>query len=250
MNPAGPATSFTPGARYFDAIYGARGKDYASEADYVANLIQRTKRSSGNRLLETACGTGRHTAFFARHFEVVGLDKDAEMLKIAGTRVPGVAFCCADMVSFDIGRRFDAVVCLFSSIGYVRKLELLRQAIHTMRNHLVPGGVLAIEPWMPPEEFKPGRVFATFVDEPTLKVARMNVNVMRDRMSILDFHYLVCTPDGVQHFTEHHEVGLFTPQEYVDAFRDAGLETSFDPPGVIGRGLHVGICPSVSVIDE
>jgi len=112
-----------------------------------------------------------------------------------------------------------------------------------MAEHLLPGGILAIEPWMSPDEFQPGKPFATFVDEPDLKVARMNVNVMRDRMSVLDFNYLVCTAEGVRHFREHHELGLFTQDEYRAAFRDCGLDTHFDPPGVISRGLYVGIRP-------
>ena len=145
------------------------------------------------------------------------------------------------MANFQLGRQFDAVICLFSSIGYVRKLEQLRSAIRAMTDHLLPGGILAVEPWLTPDEFRPGKVFATFVDQPDLKVARMNVNVLRDGMSILDFHYLVGTPEGVERFTEHHELGLFTREEYLAAFRDSGLETSFDPPGVIGRGLYLGV---------
>jgi ubiquinone/menaquinone biosynthesis C-methylase UbiE len=241
--PAGPRThtSFTAGASFYDAIYAAKGKNYASEVEYVRRVIQKVKKSSGNRLLETACGTGAHTQHLVNQFDVVGLDKDREMLAIARQRLPGVRFYEADMANFALNDRFDVVICLFSSIGYVRKLERFRQAIRTMSEHLVPGGVLVVEPWLTPEEFHPGKVFATFVDQPELKIARMNVNVLRDGMSILDFNYLVCSPEGVRHFTEHHELGLFTHAQHVAAFRDSGLETSFDPSGVIARGLYIGI---------
>jgi hypothetical protein len=40
---------------------------------------------------------------------------------------------------------------------------------------------------------------------------------------MLDFHYLVATSEGVEHFTEHHELGLFTEEEYRAAFMQAGL---------------------------
>jgi hypothetical protein len=135
------------------------------------------------------------------------------------------------------------VICLFSSIGYVGHLEQLKRAVRTMSEHLVPGGVLAIEPWLAPQQYMVGKAFATFVDEADLKIARMNVNAARDGMSVLDFNYLVCTPQGVKHFTEHHELGLFTDEEYRTAFLESGLETSFDPPGVISRGLYVGVRP-------
>ena len=236
-------TSFTAGAAYYDAIYRARGKDYSAEVEYMRQLIQGHKRSAGNRLLEMACGTGRHTEHLVSHFQVAGLDKDHGMLALARERLPQVSFHTGDMADFQLGERFDAVICLFSSIGYVRTLQGLRDAVRAMAEHLSPGGILAIEPWMSPDEFQPGKPFATFVDEPDLKVARMNVNVMRDRMSVLDFNYLVCTAEGVRHFREHHELGLFTQDEYRAAFRDCGLDTHFDPPGVISRGLYVGIRP-------
>ena len=54
----------------------------------------------------------------------------------------------ADMTSFDLGRRFDVVTCLFSSIGYVGTAERLDQAIATMAAHLEPGGTLIVEPWL------------------------------------------------------------------------------------------------------
>jgi SAM-dependent methyltransferase len=238
-----PETSFTAGAAYYDAIYRARGKDYAAEVDYVRRLIQEHKCSAGNRLLEVACGTGRHTEHLVRHFQVTGLDKDHGMLNIARERLPDVSFQNGDMTNFRLAGHFDAVICLFSSIGYVRTLQALREAICSMADHLVPGGILAVEPWMAPADFQAGKPFATYVNEPDLKVARMNVNVMRDRMSILDFHYLVCTGEGVKHFSEHHELGLFTDNEYRSAFIDSGLETRFDPPGIVSRGLYVGVRP-------
>jgi len=62
-------------------------------------------------------------------------------------------------------------------------------------------------------------------------------------MSVLDFHYLVCRPGLVERFSEHHELGLFTAEEYVLALQHSGLDASYDPPGVFSRGLFLGIRP-------
>jgi hypothetical protein len=59
-------------------------------------------------------------------------------------------------------------------------------------------------------------------------------------------HYLIGAPDGFLHFTEQHRMGLFTVEEQLAAFQAAGLETSHDPAGLIGRGLFIGWRPEPS----
>jgi len=234
---------FTKAAAFYDAIYAAMGKDYAGEAQRLHELIQQYKRCPGNTLLDVACGTGRHLAFLQQWYDVEGLDLDDAMLAIARRRCPDVVFHQADMVDFDLGRQFDVIVCLFSSIGYVKTVPKLRQAMQTMSRHVHSGGVIIIEPWLTPETYQAGRIHAQFVDQPELKLARMNISAVEDGVSVLNFHYLVATPEGIKHFTERHELGLFSHDDYLAAFRASGLEVVYDPEGLTGRGLYIGIRP-------
>lgn len=233
---------FTKSARFYDAVYAF--KDYGAEAERVREVIEQRRRSRGDALLDVACGTGKHLASLSRHYAVEGLDLDPAMLEIARTRLPGVRFHQGDMTSFDLGRQFDAVICLFSSIGYAGTPERLRQALATFARHTAPGGVVVVEPWLAPEAFTPGHVHARFVDEADLKIARMNVSAVEGRVAVIEFHYLVGTPEGIEHFAERHDLTLFTHQEYVDAFRAEGLEVEHDPEGIAGRGLYVGARPA------
>ncbi len=233
---------FKKSARFYDAIYAF--KDYEAEARQVHDLIQMHKLSEGKALLDVGCGTGAHIGFLRAHYEVEGLDLDAEILGVARERYPGLPFHHADMADFDLGRQFDVITCLFSAIGYVKTLPRLKQALQTLARHVYPGGLVIIEPWLSPGIFSEGGLFASFIDEPDLKIARMNINKVEDGVSILDFQYLVGTPEGIEHFTERHELGLFTHEEYVRAFEDAGLSVMYDPHGLTGRGLYVGIHPS------
>jgi len=145
------------------------------------------------------------------------------------------------MADFDLGKRFDAVVCMFSSIGYVRTEERLRSATASMARHLEPGGILVVEPWLAPADWLDRHVGAVFVDEPELKIARMNIAQREGNVSIVEFEYLVGTPDGIERFSERHELGLFTVEQYLEAFRAAGLEANHDPDGPMGRGLYVAV---------
>lgn len=233
---------FSKSQRYYDAIYGF--KNYEAEAARLRALIDKHKRAPGNTLLDVACGTGAHITFLREAFEVEGLDLDEGMIRIARARNPGVVFHLADMVSFDLGRRFDVVACLFSSIAYVATEERLREAIATMARHVLPGGVLIVEPYYTPGGWKPGRrVMATFADEPDLKIARIAVPERDGSLARFDFHYLVGTPDGVEHFVERHEVGLFTQEQYREAFTRLGLMVLYETDWPTRRGLYIGVMP-------
>ena len=95
-----------------------------------------------------------------------------------------------------------------------------------MARHLEPAGVLLVEPWLEPDAWIAGRLHLLTVDEPELKIARVTVPARRGITSIMDFHYLVATPDGVQTHVERLEHGLFTISEYEAAFERAGLAAS------------------------
>ena len=232
---------FSRSAKFYNAIYSSMGKDHAAEAYKVHDIIQKHKKSAGNTLLEVACGTGIHASVLREFYQVEGLDLDPEMLAVARQDYPEISFHQADMVQFDLGKQFDAITCLFSSIGYVKTKQRLEQAIQTMTDHLMPGGVLVIEPWFTPDQFTGGKVFALFVDQPDLKVSRMSLGEVEEKLSILNFHYMVGTPKGVEYFIERHELGLFTQEEYLDAYRETGLEVAHDPEGLDGRGLYIGL---------
>ena len=230
---------FKKSAEFYDAIYS--WKDYEKESRWLIKLIAQHKKSPGNSLLDVACGTGAHIPFLRKEFTIEALDLDQGMLKIARRKHSGVRFHHGDMTRFELKQEFDVVTCLFSSIGYVKTVTRLRQAIANMARHLRPGGVLIVEPWLSPEAWQPGHVSALFVDRPELKIARINRAERRGKLSIFKFHYLVGTKRAVRHFTELHEAALFTHAEYTGAFEAAGLRVSHDPKGLMGRGLYVGV---------
>jgi len=232
-------------AAYYDLVHGGREKDYAVEAGKVDAAIRAHGRPNPDTLLDVACGTGQHLLFLRNRYRVEGLDADAGMLEIARRRLSGVTLHHGDMLTFDLGRRFDAVICLFSAIGHVRTRANLRRAVARMAAHLAPGGVLVIEPWIRPEDWRGERgIHGEMVDRPDVKVARLSLNTRRGRVTRLEMHYLAATLDGVRHVVERLTLGLFTHAEYVDAFERAGLRVHHDPAGLTGRGLYVGVAPA------
>jgi ubiquinone/menaquinone biosynthesis C-methylase UbiE len=229
--------------KYYDDIYSTMGKDYVAEANKLHEFIQKYKHTNGNALLDVACGTGTHAGLLSKYYKVEGTDLNAAMLKVARKKHPDIRFTRADMRNIDLSRQFDIVTCLFSAIGYMKTKVELQKAVKSMSRHLLPGGVLLIEPWFTPEQWNVGRVSTINVDKPDTKIVRMSHSGKKGKVSLLGFHYLIGMSKGIKHIVEHHEFGLFSHKEYMDAFTKAGLDVTHDPEGVDGRGLHIGLKP-------
>jgi SAM-dependent methyltransferase len=231
---------FNRSADLYDVVHGQRF-DAAAAAATVHALVQAHTRCAAQTLLEAACGTGTYLSHLQAHYALEGLDLDPNMLAVARRKLPQAPLHQADLVAFDLGRRFDAVLCLGSAIGYVATAERLRQAIATLARHTAPGGVVIVEPWFTPEVWESGRLTADLVDHPALKIARVLLSGREGDISTLDIHYLVGRPEGVESFTEHHRLGLFSHDAHMTEFRAAALEVTHDPVGLLGRGLYIGV---------
>ena len=230
---------FTETAELYDAFYEWKG--YLAEAEKLHELVE--ARALGARtLLDVACGTGRHLEHLRAWYDVEGVDLDDALLVVARRRLPGVRLEVADMRELDLGRRFDVVTCLFSSIGYVKSSEALRSSVAAMARHLAPGGLLVVEPWLTPSTFDPNFPSrAVLVETPELVGVRMNDSRVQGGMSVMDFHCLIARPgQPVEHLVETHTLGLFTDDEYRAAFAGAALGVEHDADGLMGRGLWIG----------
>ena len=239
MNPYGAEH-----AAIYDHLYAGRGKDYAAEASALVRLI-RDRRPDADSLLDVGCGTGGHLVHLRDSFaEVAGVEISEPMREVAARRLPGVALHAGDMRGFRTGRWYAAVICMFSVIGYAGgrdgEVSGLRAAAAAMAAHLEPGGVLVVEPWLAPEAYVVGHVGSDATRRDGHTVFRMSHSGLRGRVSVLTMHYLDGTEAGIRHFTDVHELTLFTAEEYLDALAAAGVPARYVDEPLFGRGLIVG----------
>jgi SAM-dependent methyltransferase len=227
---------FTESAAFYDLLYGF--VDYPAAVGKLEAILE-LEAPDAQTLLDVGCGTGRHLELLRERYRVEGLDINPVLLDAARERCPGVELHEADMAGFSLAHRFDVVTSLFSAIAYVRTEERMRAATLSMRRHLNPGGVLVVEPWFTPEAYWTGTITANRVDEKDVKIAWMYTSEREGSLSVLDIHYLVGRPTGIEGFRERQELGLFSVEQHLDAFRAAGLEARFEPEGLFGRGLYV-----------
>ncbi len=212
-------------ADVYDQIYAAAGKDYAAEAAAVTDLI-RQRNPGAASVLDVACGTGEHLRHLQDLFaHVEGVELAESMRAVAAAKLPQTVIHAGDMRTFALHRSFDAVVCLFSAIGYLRDTDELQAAVVQMAAHLAPGGVLVVEPWFTPEQYHDGAVGHLVAEQDGRTVVRMSHSRRDGHLSLMDMYYLVGDSGGVRFWTETHEMGLFTIEEYRHALALAGLET-------------------------
>jgi SAM-dependent methyltransferase len=226
--------------QYYDKIY-SQIKNYKQEVEYLIETIGQYGDFSNKELLDVACGTGEHLKYFKSHFRAEGIDISAESVRLAKEKNPELTIHLGDMRSFLIGKRFDIITCLFSSIGYMISIQDLISAIGNMKRHLKHRGLMLIEPWITPDNWKVGHISLAVVDEEGLKIVRMSTSRKLENLSAFDLHYLVGTPENTTYFTETHQMGLFTNEEMKNSFTANQLRVEYDPKGPFGRGLYIAI---------
>src|SRR5262249_55200901 len=115
------------------------------EVDFLLRSLRVSPRS---RILDVACGYGRHAAELSRRgFRVVGVDLSRAMLAEARQRFregPRLRFVRGDMRRLDFAAEFDAVFSFFTSFGYFAPGQN-EAALRRMARALRPGGRLLVD---------------------------------------------------------------------------------------------------------
>lgn len=220
---------------YYDALY-VKDQEYAPEAAKVKELLTMHGIPPQADLLVLACGTGGHIPFFMDDYNVSGLDLSEDMLDIAGKKFPGIRFHLGNLIDFELETDFDAMICLYGSIGFVKTVDNLRASMKRIAAHLRPGGLALITPWSTMEEFH-DLIVADTADRPDLKIARMEqVRLKEPKVVEVTFHHLLGKNNEVTYHRQSMEIGLFSRVEYISAMADAGLSVVEEYTGSDVRG--------------
>jgi ubiquinone/menaquinone biosynthesis C-methylase UbiE len=122
------------------------------QTDFVVEALA---LQPGARVLDLACGHGRHSARLARRgFAVTGLDVSASSLELARETEPAAEYVEGDMRELPLeDGRFDAVINLFTAFGYFEDEADDQRALHEVARVLRPGGAFLIDTINPPGLF-------------------------------------------------------------------------------------------------
>jgi len=227
---------FDKTASYYDLIYSS--KNYLKEANGIRDYLVRIYPQAKD-ILDVACGTGMHAQYLSEQYQVDGIDYNANFIEIASARNPNGQFYCRDMMKLDLQKQYDVVMCLFSAIAYVKTFDGLVDTLGQLHKHIKVNGYLLVEPWFAPDTWESERYDMLTVEDETHKICRMSHSTREGLVSILNFQYLVSTRQGIEHYKERHELGLFSKNNMLQAFEMAGFTCEYDQEGISGRGMYI-----------
>jgi predicted TPR repeat methyltransferase len=118
--------------------------DSSLRSKQVRRCVERYAPTASS-LLELGCGTGAVLRGLSAVGSLAGLDISPKMLDIARARFPGAQFTQGDISSFDLGRRFDVVVCTYDVLNHLTEFDHWISCFACTREHLTEGGLFIFD---------------------------------------------------------------------------------------------------------
>ena len=130
---------------YYHLLYKNRDKKEAQV--FINKLITHLKIPRNSKILDVACGKGRHSVYFNKKgMDVVGIDLSINSIESAKKEESSrLQFHKHDMRKVFRKNYFDIVTNLFTSIGYFESDEDEQNTINAMALNLKQDGILVID---------------------------------------------------------------------------------------------------------
>lgn len=234
------ANPFGEYAQHYDLLY--QDKDYPGEARFLARLLGRClgKPAQQTDVMDLACGTGRHAQELTRlGYRVEGSDLSADMVAIASARVQSlgltIRFFNESFQTCDrIGRKYDAVIAMFSAIDYLNEYSDLVCTLKNIRGLLREGGVFIFDFWNGNAVLKshsPVRVKrVSSGKDAVIRISNTSLDTVA-QVATIKFDFMLLRADRViREFSEVHAVRYFFPQEMKDILAGNGFDVVYRCP--------------------
>ena len=210
------------------------------ESAFVASALD---LKPGALVLDLCCGQGRHSVQLAkRGLKVTGLDLNPDYVELAQQAAKSskveIETVAADMREIPFENKFDAIVNMYSSFGYLESeaedLKVLESAARALKR----GGQVLLDmlnrEWAIDNYIQ--NDWHTGADG-TLYVERRDLDLATSRMHV---HFIVIDPKGGRRESIGHNIRLYTLTEMTRLLERVGLRVKSLLGGFDGEEYAIG----------
>lgn len=131
--------------KYYHTLY--KNRDHSEAEGFIRNLFQFLDLEHDKKVLDLACGKGRHAIFVnSLGYPTTGVDLSAESIATAREKeTDSLRFFQHDMREKIKTEKYDLVLNLFTSFGYFNELSDNQSVISAIYGYLNKGGTLVID---------------------------------------------------------------------------------------------------------
>ncbi len=203
---------------YYHLLYANRDEDEAKHfLDRLSDVLQIPK---GSKILDLACGKGRHSIYLhSKGFEVKGVDlSENSICKARENETTGLSFGVQDM-RIPLDAKFSHIFSLFTSFGYFEKIEEDQEVLNAASQMLLKGGIFVLDFL---NSVKVRNDIASFVG---LDFEREGIHFSITKKIALDkVQKEIMVKDGSQTHMFNECVRLYSQAELSSMLQQAGLE--------------------------
>jgi len=201
---------------YYHVLY--KNRDDNEAQFFINHLVKYLKVGKGDKLLDVACGKGRHAIFLnSLGFEVDGIDLSESNISLAKTHEnESLRFYEHDMREPFKNEHYDFVFNLFTSIGYFEDEADNQKAITAITASLKNRGFFILD------FLNPYKVINHLVDEEIKLIEGIEFHINRS----FDGTYIIKDirfEDGGKNYQFQEKVKAIRRMDFLDYFRNANL---------------------------
>ncbi len=200
---------------YYHVLYKER--NYREAQVFMDNLTHYLNLPEHAKVLDLACGKGRHSIYLNQlGFDVLGVDLSENSIAIAKKNVNATLEFHVHDMRHQFKEKFDAIFNLFTSFGYFENDADHLKTLIAIKESLSEYGFGVID------FMNVNNVIANLVPEETKTVDNINFHIKRFHIDGYIYKEIDFEDQGTKyHFTE--KVRAFTLQDFQNLMEEAGI---------------------------
>jgi cyclopropane fatty-acyl-phospholipid synthase-like methyltransferase len=201
-------------------VYQHRNESDAEE--HIKLILENVKIPVSAKILDMACGAGRHAIILARKdFDVTAIDLSENLISIAEKSAQNknlkINFVQSDIRKFETDEKFNLVINLFTSFGYFESDEENFAILQKAYDLLVEDGYFVLD------FFNSHFLQQNLVEFSEENLGGAEIHQYRKIKDNRVTKKIVITKNGILS-TYEESVRMFTKDELVDAIQNIGFD--------------------------